>query len=96
MGKAGAAGLALLLAAAYVGTTPIRAVDSPMPLKVIRNVYFRPTISPTRPNTSAPSGRIKKPIVNSATVLSRPATGCDFSKNFTARMEVRLQAWSGV
>jgi hypothetical protein len=32
-----------------------------MIVMVTRNVYLRPTRSPTRPNTSAPNGRTRKP-----------------------------------
>ena len=31
---------------------------------VMRKVYLRPTMSPTRPNTSAPNGRTAKPAAN--------------------------------
>jgi len=61
-----------------------------MPVRVTRNVYLRPTRSPTRPKTSAPSGRIRKPMVKRAIVLSSAATGCVGSKNLTDRMEARL------
>ncbi len=68
----------------------MRAVEIPMPLRVTRNVYFRPTLSPSQPNTNAPRGRIRKPTEKSATVLRKAATGWDFSKNLTARIEARL------
>ena len=43
---------------------------------VMRNVYLRPTRSPSRPNTSAPNGRTRKPAAkaNSAKTL-RVASG---------------------
>jgi hypothetical protein len=47
-------------------------------------------LSPSQPNTKAPSGRIRKPIEKSATVLRKAATGWLFSKNLTARIEARL------
>src|SRR6266545_4051835 len=49
------------------------AVDSPMPLRVMRNVYLRPTRSPIRPNTNAPNGRMRNPAVNVPTVLMSAA-----------------------
>ena len=70
--------------------TPISAVESPMPLSVMRNVYFRPTRSPTLPNTNAPRGRIRNPTENSATVLRNAATGSLFEKNCTDRIAARL------
>ncbi len=36
-------------------------VDRPMIRIVTRKVYLRPTMSPSRPNTSAPNGRTAKP-----------------------------------
>ena len=46
---------------AYVGSTPTAAVERPITMIVTRKVYFRPTRSPMRPNTSAPNGRTRKP-----------------------------------
>src|SRR5256885_7036999 len=45
------------------------AVARPMPLSVMRKVYLRPTMSPTRPKTNAPNGRMRKPAVKVPTVL---------------------------
>ena len=64
-----------------LGINPIAPVPSPMPVRVMRNVYLRPTRSPSQPNRNAPSGRIRDPAVNSAIVLSRAATGWVCSKN---------------
>ncbi|MNU55875.1 hypothetical protein D3C71_449610 [compost metagenome] len=44
-----------------LGSTPTRKVETPMMRIVTRKVYLRPTISPRRPNTSAPKGRTRKP-----------------------------------
>ena len=60
---------------AYVGIMPMIAVEMPMPLRVAMNVYLRPTLSPSQPNTNAPSGRIRKPTEKMATVLRKAATG---------------------
>jgi len=62
----------------------------PIPLRVTRNVYFRPTLSPSQPKTKAPSGRMRNPTEKRATVLRNAATGWLFSKNFTARIAARL------
>ena len=49
---------------------------------VIRKVYLRPTRSPSRPNTSAPNGRTKKPAAKAssakmnAVVSLMPAKNC--------------------
>ena len=61
-----------------------------MPLSVIRNVYLRPTRSPSHPNRNAPNGRIRNPAVNSAIVLSSAATGWLFSKNLAASTVAKL------
>src|ERR1044072_1825954 len=47
----------------------MRAVARPMPLSVMRNVYLRPTMSPMRPKTKAPNGRIRNPAVKVPTGL---------------------------
>ena len=46
---------------AYVGRSPTSAVEIPITMIVMRNVYFRPAMSPSRPKTSAPKGRTEKP-----------------------------------
>jgi hypothetical protein len=61
-----------------------------MPVSVTMKVYLRPTLSPSQPNTKAPSGRMRKPTEKIATVLRKAATGCPFSKNLTARIAARL------
>jgi hypothetical protein len=60
---------------AKVGIRPMAAVARPMPVSVTIKVYLRPTRSPSHPNRKAPSGRIRKPAVKSAIVLSSAATG---------------------
>ena len=39
---------------------------------VTRNVFLRPTMSPIRPNTSAPNGRTAKPAANAASAKMKP------------------------
>ena len=73
-----------------VGINPMPPVPMPMPLSVMRNVYLRPTRSPSQPKRKAPSGRIRKPAVKRAIVLRSAATGWALSKNFTDRMAARL------
>jgi hypothetical protein len=45
-----------------VGRHPTRKVEVPMIRMVTRKVYFRPAMSPSRPNSSAPSGCTRKPM----------------------------------
>ena len=60
---------------AYVGSSPIRKVDSPMIVRVTRKAYLRPIRSPMRPKTSAPNGRTMKPVAKSAHVLISAQAG---------------------
>src|SRR5262249_21290004 len=59
-------------------------------VSVMRKVYLRPMRSPIHPKRNAPSGRIRNPAVNSAIVLSKAATGWDFSKNLTDKTAAKL------
>jgi len=76
--------------ASKVGIKPIAPVPRPIPVSVMRNVYLRPMRSPIHPKRNAPNGRIRNPAVNSAIVLSRAATGWDFSKNLTDNTAAKL------
>src|SRR5690349_953114 len=50
----------------------------PMIRMVIRKVYLRPTRSPSRPNTSAPNGRTRKPAAKASSAKTfRVASGND-------------------
>ena len=58
------------------GRMPTRKVDRPMMTMVIRKVYLRPIRSPRRPNTSAPSGRTRKPAAKASSANTlRVASG---------------------
>ena len=48
---------------------------------VTRNVYFRPTRAPSRPNTSAPNGRTAKPAAKARSAKMNPAVGFTAEKN---------------
>ena len=48
------------------GSRPTMKVDRPMMRMVTRKVYLRPTRSPSRPNTSAPKGRTRKPAAQAS------------------------------
>ena len=71
---------------ATVGSRPIAAVATPMISSVTMNAYLRPTMSPMRPNTSAPSGRTAKPAPNVASVFRNAAVSLDPGKNSGARI----------
>ena len=61
------------------------------PIKaVIKKVYFRPILSPIRPKINAPSGLIRKPMVNKATVSRNADTGLALEKNCCDRTLARL------
>jgi hypothetical protein len=49
---------------------------------VIRKVCFRPTRSPSRPNTSAPKGRTKKPAANASSANRNAVVSFMPAKNF--------------
>jgi hypothetical protein len=59
-----------------------------MPISVIvtRKVYFRPTMSPSRPKTSAPKGLTKKPAAKASNVKMKAAEGATPEKNLVARI----------
>ena len=42
---------------------------------VTRKVYFRPIMSPRRPNTSAPKGRTMKPAANASRAKMNDVVG---------------------
>jgi hypothetical protein len=71
---------------ATVGSRPIAAVATPMIRSVTMKAYFRPTMSPMRPNTSAPSGRTAKPAPNVANVFRNAAVSLELGKNKGARI----------
>ena len=63
---------------AYDGSRPTTNVDAPMIRMVIRKVYLRPTMSPRRPNTSAPNGRTRNPAAKASNANTlRVASGND-------------------
>ena len=60
---------------------PTAKVERPMMNIVIRNVYFRPTRSPIRPNTSAPNGRTANPAAKAASARMKPVVSLTPEKN---------------
>ena len=51
---------------------------------VTRNVYLRPIMSPSRPNTSAPNGRTMKPAANASKAKMKADVGSSPAKNCLA------------
>ena len=66
---------------AKVGRTPTSAVEAPISMMVIRKVRLRPTRSPSRPKTSAPSGRTANPAPKVARLARRVAVSLPGGKN---------------
>ncbi len=71
----------MIPACSKVGNRPMQAVAPPIMAMVIRKVYFRPTRSPNQPNTSAPSGRKKKPMAKANRLNSSSVVGLPVAKN---------------
>ena len=57
---------------------------------VIKNVYLRPIMSPSRPNTKAPKGRTKNPAANTINVKMNAAVGSSPEKNCFAMMGAKV------
>ena len=57
------------------GSRPIANVAKPIRTMVITKVYLRPTRSPRRPKTTAPSGRTAKPAAKLSKVKMNAAAG---------------------
>ncbi len=57
----------------------------PIRLIVMRKVYLRPIMSPSRPNTSAPNGRTAKPAANASSVKMKATFGGTDEKKYFAR-----------
>ena len=49
---------------------------------VTRKVYFRPTKSPSRPNTSAPKGRTRKPAAKAISAKMLRVVSGNWLKKF--------------
>ncbi len=56
----------------YPGRKPTAKVDRPMIAMVTRKVFLRPTMSPIRPNTSAPKGRMANPAAKAISARMKP------------------------
>jgi hypothetical protein len=61
-----------------------------MSTSVTRNVYFRPTLSPSLPKTNAPKGRTTNPAAKVASVERKAAVGFVFGKNCSDKIVARL------
>ncbi len=64
-------------------------VAPPIRVTVTRKAALRPIRSPRPPKISAPTGRKKNPVPNSASAASRPAVASRPEKKFLPMIEVR-------
>jgi hypothetical protein len=60
---------------AWPGSSPMPAVAAAISTMTTTRTWRRPTRSPSRPNTIAPTGRARKAVANTAKLADRPATG---------------------
>ena len=72
-----------------VGRIPTMNVDEPMIRMVMRKVYFRPTRSPRRPNTSAPNGRTRNPAAKASKAKMPRVVSSNWPKNFAPMITAR-------
>ena len=63
----------------------MKNVPRPISVMVTKNVYFRPTMSPMRPNTSAPNGLTANPAANASSVKMKPTLAGTLEKKYLAR-----------
>ncbi len=73
-----------------VGSRPTTNVEMPITRIVTRNVYLRPNRSPMRPNSSAPTGRTRKPAAYVANAASSEAVSLPVGKNSSAKNGARI------
>jgi hypothetical protein len=57
--------------AAYVGTSPIAAVESPTPASTVTMIFLRPIRSASSPKSAAPPGRSRMLTANEAKTRAR-------------------------
>ena len=67
------------------GSTPMKNVPIPIRLMVIRKVYLRPIMSPSRPKISAPNGRTAKPAAKAKSVKMNAMLAGTLEKKYFAR-----------
>jgi hypothetical protein len=56
---------------------------------VTRKVYLRPIMSPSRPNSTAPKGRTRKPAANASSANRKAEPASSALKNWRAMMAAR-------
>ena len=62
------------------GIMPTPAVATPISVTVTRKVYLRPSLSPRKPNKTAPSGRKPKPTAKPAHTSSSSSVSLPLGK----------------
>jgi hypothetical protein len=65
----------------YDGSRPISVVATPISSSVMTRLCLRPTRSPRWPNSTAPTGRAKKPMAKVPSEASVPMKGSLVAKN---------------
>ena len=70
----------------YPGRSPIPAVASAMRTITVASTRRRPARSPSRPNSSAPTGRTRKAVANTAKLASSRALGSEPGRKVVAMM----------
>ena len=63
----------------------MKKVPTPIRVIVIRKVYLRPIMSPSRPKISAPNGRTAKPAAKASSAKMKPTFGGTLEKKYFAR-----------
>ncbi len=63
----------------------MKNVPIPIRLMVMRKVYLRPIMSPSRPKISAPNGRTAKPAAKASSVKMKATFAGTLEKKYFAR-----------
>jgi hypothetical protein len=61
--------------AACPGSSPMPAVAAAISTMTVTSTWRRPTRSPSRPNSTAPTGRARNAVANTAKLADSPAIG---------------------
>src|SRR3982751_5083906 len=77
-------------ACAKVGSRPMRKVAAPIRVTVTRKAPLRPSLSPTTPKISAPSGRKANPAANNPSAAMRAEVGSSPAKKTREMTGARL------
>lgn len=73
----------------YVGNRPVNVAPTPMTIILKRNANFRPTRSPSLPNTAPPNGLTAAPDTNAAKAAKSERAGVELGKKTRDRTTTR-------